>query len=128
MVPQTYPSVYNTANGSVSMVVSTITDLTGLTRWVDYVPIQLASESSVENSMNNNGAIAAKEIASTSGKQAGKDFIRVYVDNSATKKWTISSDGYLPLFFYPDILYNNLETEGGDNFVLESGDLFLLEG
>jgi len=110
------------------MVVSTIASTTGLTRWVDYIPIQLASESAVENSMNNNGAIAAYEIPSTSGKQAGKDYIRVYVDAAATKKWTISSDGYLPLFFYPDILYSNLEMEGGDNFVLESGDLFLLEG
>jgi len=109
------------------MVVSTIASTTGLTRWVDYIPIQLAAESSVENSMNNNGAIAAKEIASTSGKQAGKDYIRVYVDESATKKWTISSDGYLPLFFYPDILYSNLEFENGSNFLLESGDLFLLE-
>ncbi len=128
MVPQTFPSVYNTPNGSTSMVVSTITNLTGLTRWVDYIPIQLASESSIENTTENNGAIAAKEIASTSGKQAGVDYIRVYVDNAATKKWTVSADGYIPLFFYPDVLFNNLEMEGGDNFVLESGDLFLLEG
>jgi hypothetical protein len=128
MVPRTFPSVYNTPNGSTSMVVYEITDLTGLTRWVDYIPVQYSADNSIPNSYDNNGALYVSALGSVSGLQAGKDYIRIYVDNAATKKWTISSDGYIPVFSYTDAANNNLELESGSNIDLESGDLILLEG
>lgn len=128
MVPQTFPSVYNTANGSTSMVVYEITDLTGLVRWVDYVPVKFSPDTDTPNSYDNNGALYVSALDSISGLQAGKDYIRIYVDSAATKRWTISADGFIPVFFYPDSINNNLELEDGNNIDLESGDLILLEG
>jgi len=50
------------------------------------------------------------------------------VDNAATKRWTISADGFIPVFSYGDAINSNLELESGSNIDLESGDLILLEG
>jgi hypothetical protein len=127
MVPQTFPSVYNTTNGSTSMVVYEITDLTGLTRWVDYIPVKFSPDTDTPNSYDNNGALYVSAIPSIVGKQAGKDYIRIYVDSAATKRWTVSADGFIPVFFYNDAAVTNLELESGSNLLLESGDL-ILEG
>ncbi len=128
MVPQTFPSVYNTANGSTSMVVYEITDLTGLVRWVDYIPVKFSPDTDKPNRYDNDGALYISAIPSIVGKQAGLDYIRIYVDSAATKRWTVSSDGFIPVFFYPDSINNNLEIEDGNNLDLESGELILLEG
>lgn len=128
MVPRTFPSVYNTANGSTAMVVYEITDLTGLTRWVDYIPVKYSPDTDTPNKYDNNGALYVSALGSVSGLQAGVDYIRVYVDNAATKRWTISADGFIPVFSYGDAINSNLELESGSNIDLESGDLILLEG
>jgi hypothetical protein len=128
MVPQTFPSVYNTTNGSTSMVVYEITDLTGLVRWVDYIPVKFSPDTDKPNRYDNDGALYISAIPSIVNKQAGLDYIRIYVDSAATKRWTVSSDGFIPVFFYPDSINNNLEIEDGNNLDLESGELILLEG
>jgi hypothetical protein len=128
MVPQTFPSVFATSNGKTAMVVYAITDTTGLTRWVDYIPVKSSPDTDTINSYNNDGTLMVSQIFSTTGLQAGKDYIRVYEDASATKRWVISSDGFIPVYKLSDYIYDNLSLEDGDNVLLENGELFLLEG
>lgn len=89
MVPQTYPS----NNGK--MVVYKISTLTGLKRWSDYIPVKTAL-TLPKNSYS--GSIDADILVSISGKKAWIDYIPVYEDASATKAWTVSSDGYIPIY------------------------------
>lgn len=90
MVPQTFPS----ANGK--MVVFKITNLTGLTRWSDYIPVKTAGSPGILNSYSGN--IDAEILVSVSGKKAWIDYIPVYEDASATKAWLVSADGYIPIY------------------------------
>ena len=90
MVPQTFPST----NGK--MVVFKITDLTGLTRWSDYIPVKTAGSPGILNSYSGN--IDANILGSVSGKKAWIDYIPVYEDASATKAWLVSADGYIPIY------------------------------
>lgn len=96
MVPRCYPSSYATANGKTRMVVNIITNITGLVRWRDYIPVKDTSPYTA-NSYNNNGAMELDVKTNVSGLQAGKDYIRIYVDAAATKPWQVSSDGYIPV-------------------------------
>ncbi len=90
MVPQTFPS----NNGK--MVVFKITDLTGLRRWSDYIPVKTAGSPGILNSYSGN--IDADILVSSSGKKAWIDYIPVYEDASATKAWLVSADGYIPIY------------------------------
>ena len=128
MVPQTFPSVYASSNGKTAMVVYAITDTTGLVRWVDYIPVKSSPDTDVINSYNNDGTLMVSQLFDVSGLQAGKDYVRVYEDAAATKRWVISSDGFIPVYKLGDFLYDNLSLEDGDNLLIESGELLLLEG
>ena len=102
MVPRTYPTSYVTANGRTRMVVENLGSVAGLVRWRDYIPVQqTAASPHIPNSYNNNGAIELDVLVSTTGKVAGKDYIRVYEDASATKPWQVSADGYIPVYIAP---------------------------
>lgn len=90
MVPQTFPS----NNGK--MVVFKITNLTGLRRWSDYIPVKTAGSPGILNSYSGN--ISADILVSASGKKAWIDYIPVYEDASATKAWLVSADGYIPIY------------------------------
>lgn len=96
MVPRCYPTSYATANGKTRMVVNIITNISGLTRWVDYIPVKDTAPYTA-NSYNNNGALDLDIKTDVTGLQAGKDYIRIFADAAATKPWQVSSDGYIPV-------------------------------
>jgi hypothetical protein len=128
LIPKTFPSVYVTANGQTAAVVQIITDTTGLTRWVDYIPVQfITDESYVANSYNNNGYILVDHQQDLTNKQAGKDFIRIFADYSATKRWSTDNAGFIPVHKVADLLSGNLEQENDFNLLQEDGYLILLE-
>lgn len=90
MVPQTFPSV----NGK--MVVFKLSSLTGLSRWIDYIPVKTAVSPGILNSYDGN--MDADILVSASGKKAWIDYIPVYEDAAATKPWLVSADGYIPIY------------------------------
>jgi hypothetical protein len=97
MIPHTYPSILE--NNTTKMVISPITDLTGLQRWVDYIPIKGVSvlATDKENIFSNNGYIVTQAIDSLIGKQSWVDYIPVFVDNLATDAWEVSALGFIPV-------------------------------
>lgn len=98
MIPRCFPSTYATANGTTRMVVDVITDLTGLVRWVDYIPVkQTAASPHISNSYNADGAMELDVLGDTTGLQAGLDYIRVYEDAAATIAWSTNAGGYIPV-------------------------------
>jgi hypothetical protein len=54
MVPQTFPSTYETANGQQRMVVFFLSSVFGLEKWVDYIPVKFATLENQENNSYNN--------------------------------------------------------------------------
>ena len=95
MVPRTYPSTF-AANGQQQMVVYFLTSISGLQRWVDYIPVKL-TQGGTENSYNNDGFISIALLpALTSQTQAWKEYIPVYQDDAATDAWQVSSIGFIP--------------------------------
>jgi hypothetical protein len=128
MIPRTYPSVYVTPNGYTAMVVEIITDVTGLRRWIDYIPVQfITDESDIPNKYDNNGYLLVNQLFDTTGKQVGKDYIKIYADYTATKKWSSDNDGYIPVYKANDFSLGNLEQENDFNLLQENGYLILLE-
>ena len=98
MVPQTYPSVYNTYTNRTEMVVYELSSVVGMVRWTDYIPVKLTTSSNIakENTTDNDGCIPTTALSSTTGKQAFVDYIPVFIDNSATDAWQVSATGYIP--------------------------------
>jgi hypothetical protein len=95
MVPRTYPSTF-AANGQQQMVVYFLTSISGLQRWVDYIPVKL-TQGGTENSYNNDGFISIALLPElTSQTQAWKEYIPVYQDDAATDAWQVSSIGFIP--------------------------------
>jgi len=129
MIPRTFPTVYVTANGKTAMVVQIITSTSGLTRWVDYIPVQfITDESYIANKYDNNGYMLVDHQQDLTGKQAGKDFIRIFADYTTTKKWSADNAGFIPVYKVSDFVNaNNLELENDFNILQEDGYLILLE-
>jgi hypothetical protein len=97
MIPRTYPTTYETSNGRQQMVVYVLSSVSGLDRWVDYIPVKEIVTPSSINTTNNNGAILVDMLDSLNSKQAWKDYIPVYLDASATDAWQVSSVGFIPV-------------------------------
>ena len=101
MVPRTFPSTYETPNGQQRMVVFFLSDVTGLEKWVDYIPVKFTTlEEQENNSYNNNGVILVDPLSSTTNLQEWKDYIPVFVDDTADNAWTVSSDGFIPVGYF----------------------------
>lgn len=129
MIPQTYPSTLS-ANNQRQMVVFVLSDVSGLTRWIDYIPVKPPIEGtspSLANTYDNNGYILVEKLDSIVGKQAWIDYIPVFIDDSATISWSTNILGYIPMDVTQDFILNNLELEDGDNLLLETGYYILLE-
>lgn len=95
MIPATYPSQLD-ENNTTQMVVYYLSNVSGLERWKDYIPVKETPLASPElNSFNTNGAIYTTALSSIVGKQAWVDYIPVYEDSLATDAWTINAVGYL---------------------------------
>ena len=105
MIPRTFLSTY-AANGQQQMVVAFITNLTGLSRWADYIPIKLSTGTKV-NSYDNDGFILIDAITPSGTDVPFKEYIPVYNDTSATDAWTVNAVGYIP-YGYEDSPFNQL--------------------
>jgi hypothetical protein len=97
MIPRTYPSTLASDGITRQMVVYFLSSISGLTRWVDYIPVAWASGSVVNNSYNTSGATAVEVISSTTGRQSWVDYVPVYLDASASGAWEVSLTGYIPI-------------------------------
>tara|TARA_R110000782_G_C14788545_1_gene410677 strand:+ start:167 stop:1711 length:1545 start_codon:yes stop_codon:yes gene_type:complete len=96
MIPSSYPSTF-APNGSQQMVILVLPTVVGLTKWVDYLPVKWQNSTGKENSYDNDGFLCVSDILSVAGKLAGVDYIRVFVDASATKPWSTDATGYVPI-------------------------------
>jgi hypothetical protein len=99
MIPATYPSVVDENNRTL-MVVSLLSDITGLTKWVDYIPVKPPADNtllSVANTFANNGFLLVDILEDDTDKQAWEDYIPVYLDESATDTWSTDASGYIPM-------------------------------
>lgn len=94
MIPRTFLSTY-AVNGQQQMVVAFLDNITGLTRWVDYIPVKLA-QGGRENSYDNNGFIDVAVVAKSLTSVPFKDYVPVYADTAATDAWQVNFTGYIP--------------------------------
>jgi hypothetical protein len=100
MVPRTFPSTYQTANGETRMVVFFLSSVSGLRKWVDYIPVKFTMlETQVNNSYNNNGVILVDPLSSTTNRQAWVDYVPVFVDENDTAAWRVDANGFIPVGF-----------------------------
>lgn len=97
MIPRTFLSTY-ASNGQQQMAVVFLTDITGLKRWADYIPVKLAQGGS-ENSYANNGYVDVVSVVKTSTMRPFAEYVPVYVDNSASDAWQVNATGYIPYGF-----------------------------
>ena len=96
MIPRTYPSTY-ASNGQQQLVGFYLGSVTGLTKWVDYIPVRLGQTApGTENAYNTDGYIPVASLSSVEGLVAFKDYVPLYIDNSATDAWTTNIAGYIP--------------------------------
>lgn len=97
MIPRTFPSTF-AANGQQQMVVYSLPSITGLTAWIDYIPVKgvTTERATLENTYANGGYQVVDSLASLTGKQAWLDYIPVYEDASYTKPWSTDAGGYIP--------------------------------
>lgn len=99
MIPATFPSVLDSSNRT-KMLVYQVPSITGLTRWVDYIPVKSpASESdlTLANTYANEGFILTSKVNDITGLVPFKDYVPIYLDSTATKAWSADNDGYIPM-------------------------------
>ena len=98
MLPICYPSSPSPTTGLPEAVAYALSSVSGLTRWVDYIPVKLVGSplGMNEQTTNLNGFVPMRLIGSAIGMAAWSDYIPVYVDNSATEAWVTSATGYIP--------------------------------
>lgn len=96
MIPRTFPSILEAFQ--TKMVVYALPSVTGLTAWIDYIPVKgVTTESSVlANTYANGGYQVVKTLNATTGLQAWKDYIPVYESASYNKPWSTDIGGYIP--------------------------------
>lgn len=98
MLPVCYPSSPSPTTGLPEAVAYALSSVSGLTRWVDYIPVKLVSGALGVNEQSTNvgGFTPMRLLGSAIGMAAWSDYIPVYVDNSATEAWVTSNTGYIP--------------------------------
>lgn len=98
MLPVCYPSSPSPVTGLPEAVAYALSSVSGLTRWVDYIPVKLVGSplGLNEQTTNLNGFVPMRLLGSAIGMAAWSDYIPVYVDNSATEAWVTSATGYIP--------------------------------
>lgn len=100
MIPRTFPSS-RASNGSTQMIVYFLGSVTGLTRWIDYIPVKYSTEitASKENTYDQNGYIPVIELSSITGATPFKEYVPVYLDNSSIDEdvWKTKSTGFIPI-------------------------------
>lgn len=97
MIPRTYPSTLNPATGQRQLVALFLSDVTGLQRWSDYIPVNFGKGTTlIEGSYDNNGYIAVQEITSGLGLIPFGDYVPIFFDPAATDTWQVSNLGFIP--------------------------------
>lgn len=98
MIPRTYPSTFD-ATGASQMTVIFLSSVTGLTAWVDYIPVQqvLSPLPEKAGTYDLNGFTNVAPLAVTIGAVAFRDYIPVYNDAAATKPWSTDVGGFIPV-------------------------------
>lgn len=98
MIPVTFPSAMDTILKKDSCVVYFLTSISGLVRWVDYIPVKWVSTSSTkESTFNVDGYQPITALPNITNKVRWLDYIPVYVDNSATVPFSTNANGYIPV-------------------------------
>lgn len=98
MIPTTYPTTMIGAEER-QVVVRFLSSVTGLTRWVDYIPVRRSSfVTPALHSYNLDGALSFV-ISNSSTEKDWIDRVPVYEDPTATVAWGTGNDGYIPYSF-----------------------------
>lgn len=71
-----------------------LSDVTGLTEWVDYLPVK-AETAGVSLTYNNDGYLTSPSQSASPAGVKWVDYIPVYVVARSTP-WSTEADGYIP--------------------------------
>jgi hypothetical protein len=100
MIPRTFPSSV-ASNGSRQMIVYFLPSVSGLTRWVDYIPVKFTTvaTAATENTYNQNGYIPVVSLSSIAGATPFKEYVPVFLDSSAADAdvWDVTITGFIPV-------------------------------
>jgi hypothetical protein len=98
MIPRTFPSSV-ASNGQRQMIVYFLGSVTGLTRWIDYIPVRLAqTEPAKENTYDQTGYIPVQVIGTIGqGTTPFKEYVPCFIDNTSTDVWSANITGYIPV-------------------------------
>jgi hypothetical protein len=100
MIPRTFPSSV-ASNGSTQMIVYFLPSVSGLTRWVDYIPVKFTTvaTAATENTYNQNGYIPVVSLSSIAGATPFKEYVPVFLDSSAVDAdvWDVTITGFIPV-------------------------------
>lgn len=89
MIPQTFPSRVDSTTNQTIWQVNVVLDVTGLKRWVDYIPVQIDATNDNKNSYGNNDVMLVEQ------NSAGT---RVFAEG--TVRWSANEDGYIPIDYF----------------------------
>lgn len=95
MIPATYPTRVDGVTNTTVWQVNVLLDVTGLKRWVDYIPVQFDAVYDNGNSFGNNDVMFVEQ---NSTGQAGKDYNNVFEEG--TVRWSANEDGFIPVQFF----------------------------
>ncbi len=92
MIPFTPP-----CNTTFKVKTFTLASLTGLTRWVDYIPVKEVTPGRVD-SYDNNGAVSVAPLANETGSIRWVDHLPVgVVADADSGKWRTDNAGFIPV-------------------------------
>lgn len=77
-------------------VVYQLSDVTGLTKWVDYIPVVVQTGCNA-GTFDEDGCWAVTPLSSTTGKTAWVDYTPVYVVTETANKWRYENNGWIPV-------------------------------
>jgi len=80
--------------------VSPLDDITGLVRWVDYIPVQTAADTAADKigTYENDGALYTQRLDDLTNKVKWVDYIPVYITaDAASGRWRTDNDGWIPV-------------------------------
>jgi surface protein len=99
MIPRTFPSVLE--NNKTKANIAFLTHISGLTEWLDYIPIKVVAENTaVENTYANDGYVLGNVIPDVTNLNKWEHYIPVYnVTNNINynKTWSTDVGGYIPV-------------------------------
>jgi surface protein len=99
MIPRTFPSVLE--DNKTKANIAFLSDVSGLTEWLDYIPIKVVAENTaVENTYANDGYVLGNVISDVTNLNKWEHYIPVYnvtSDVNYNKTWSTDVGGYIPM-------------------------------